>query len=242
VTGGGRVESGAAPEPAAEGDIMRKCIVAFVVLVGLIAMAGSAVVSAADKKGAAGPATRPAAPAAVEDRVAQLEAKLDDALRRLEALQRRVNRLGDLPDIVPARPEADPALPAGAPQPVGASRPAGAKDPFAVGSTWSGARYYTQPGADRAKGQDWALTVLTRAGESFTGTIAYTSLDGAKQVIPVAGTAPRGGDGPVEFATTGNGVTQQQFSGSLAGRNVSLTFSGFGVAGTAVTGTARLAQ
>ena len=112
-------------------------------------------------------------------------------------------------------------------------------DLFAIGTTWSGSRNYTQNGPSRDF-QDWQLVIVTRDAKKFTGKIHFESIDGIQQTLDVSGYAPVTGKGPVTFRTQQKGIFQQSFKGVLIGGQISLSFTGTGNRGKAVKGTGTL--
>ena len=110
------------------------------------------------------------------------------------------------------------------------------EDLFQPGTAWSGTRNY-QPSNEF---QDLKLVVLTRDGSKFTGEIHFKSIDNKQQQLAISGKAPQTSKGPVNFKTEQKGIFQQQFTGTLAGGQISFTFKGTAVNGDKVQGTGNL--
>lgn len=160
----------------------------------------------------------------LKERIELLEAKLRAVELERDSLQDRVDKLEAKDTSNNGRPTDN--------QP----------DPFELGSVWHGSRFYTQPGADPKKAQEWKLVVTEREAKKFKGAIHFQSIDNLNQVLPVSGTAPALGTGKVFFKTDQKGIFQQTFTGVLKGGQISLEFQGTGVTGGKVTGTGNLKQ
>jgi hypothetical protein len=114
-------------------------------------------------------------------------------------------------------------------------------DPFSVGTTFSGSRFYRQKGANQTDEQLWTLTVTEREKGRFKGLIEFKSLDGRKQKIDVSGTAPPNGKGTIRFKTVSGGTFNQEFNGATTdGRRLALKFKGTGIRGDQVFGDGNL--
>lgn len=113
-------------------------------------------------------------------------------------------------------------------------------DLFQEGSRWTGSRFYTHKGADPKKAQEWTLTVTKRDKNSFEGEISFVALDDRRQTLSIEGTAPQADKGQVRFKTNQKGVLQQVFTGTLAGGQIAVTFTGTAVNGMPVSGTGNL--
>jgi hypothetical protein len=112
-------------------------------------------------------------------------------------------------------------------------------DPFAVGSTYRGNRFFfDNMGKVAGDPQKWSLKVTERKGNTFKGEIIFETREG-KVEYPVEGTAPAAGDGAVRFAGE-KGLFMQAFAGMIKKGEIGLQFAGRSVRGTAVKGTAVL--
>lgn len=116
-----------------------------------------------------------------------------------------------------------------------------ASDPFNIGSTFKGSRFYQQKGANPLNAQPWTLEIKTRDKAQFSGEIRFQSVDKRSQRLPVSGTAPPSGKGAVKFSITNGGVFKQDFNGSIkGGKRIELRFEGTGNTGGRVFGTGNL--
>jgi hypothetical protein len=114
-------------------------------------------------------------------------------------------------------------------------------DPFNVGTTFSGSRFYRQKGANPKSEQLWTLTVSERDEGRFKGHIQFKSMDGRRQKVEVSGVAPPNGRGNIRFKTVNGGTFQQEFLGTTVdGQRLALKFRGTGIRGDRVFGDANL--
>ena len=146
-----------------------------------------------------------------------LNAKLEAANLKIEKLQKQLDELKASEKKLPKEKD---------------------EDLFQPGTAWSGTRNY-QPSNEF---QDLKLVVLTRDGSKFTGEIHFKSIDNKQQQLAISGKAPQTSKGPVNFKTEQKGIFQQQFTGTLAGGQISFTFKGTAVNGDKVQGTGNLKQ
>jgi hypothetical protein len=136
-----------------------------------------------------------------------LNAKLEAANLKIEKLQKQLDELKSNEKKPPKEKDEDLIQP---------------------GTSWSGTRNY-QPSNEF---QDLKLVVLTRDGSKFTGEIHFKSIDNKQQQLAISGNATQTSKGPVNFKTEQKGIFQQQFTGTLAGGQISFTFNGDKVQGT----------
>ncbi len=115
-----------------------------------------------------------------------------------------------------------------------------ADDPFAVGTVFTGTRFYNRKGADK-EGQPLMLEIVERDERKFNGKISFEAIDGNQVSYVVKGLAPTKAPGAIEFESEKKGLFKQYFSGQIdkAGE-VSMIFRGTGVPGFYVEGRAVL--